>query len=76
MNKRLRQTDLTFQTLQPQQLSQGWGKPQAPKDLWRTGQLAATSEGDMPSKAICGKRGRCYTDLQTQWQFETEVEKN
>lgn len=41
-------------------------------NLLQTDLLVATAEGDMPGNTICGKRGRCYNDLQTQQQFVTD----
>lgn len=59
----------TSLTWQQRQLPQCWGKPLAQSDLWWNDLLAAKVEDDMLENAICCKRGRCYTDLQTQQHF-------
>lgn len=51
-------------TLQQRRPSQCSDKLQAEINLSQNGLLATKAEDGMPRIAICGKRGRCYTDLQ------------
>lgn len=61
------------ETLQQKQLSRCWERLRVLTNRWRSDLPWARVGGDTPSISIWGKRGRCYTDLQTQYQHVTQL---